>query len=464
MYEIYALEYEEEKMPNVSTGKIETVAVLMDKNLVHSPLFSGLGYVVINPVLTLEVNKAGSLEFSLTPSHPLYNRLHKLRTIITVNENGKEIWRGRILESKTDFYKNKNIFCEGALAFLNDIMLTLPKKFATKGALLDDYMNYVCDAYNARCSLYRKITFGGCNFCALANDENAINGSTKIYVNRDASTASDSAISEDSAENDGYVSAFSALIEIPTNIYGGRFKIFYKDTGIDLVYVYTDTAFVSGDNDRYISDSNGTVIDSFVKSYQTIRFGSNLLDFEECLNASEVYTEILPFGAKPENESSRLNLKKLCGGKLYPDVTNRGSIVSEEGLEQFGRIMKVAIYDNVGSRRQLYQKAKKALQNAVGEAVSITANAVDLHMLDVDTDKLDIGDAVRVISEPHNIDAMFFISKISLDMCNPNNNKYTLGADFTSISSRDAAKTTKTSFLEERITKLEKGAVNNADE
>lgn len=76
--------------------------------------------VLIDPKVTLEVNKAGSFEFKMPPNHPQYDLPEKMRSVIQVYQDDVEIFNGRPIEQKTDFYNRKYINCEGQLAYLND--------------------------------------------------------------------------------------------------------------------------------------------------------------------------------------------------------------------------------------------------------------------------------------------------------------------------------------------------------
>ena len=59
------------------------------------------------PKLTLEMGKAGSLEFGIMPDHAYYDRLSQLSTVVTVEYDDTEIFRGRVLSNTRDF---QNIF------------------------------------------------------------------------------------------------------------------------------------------------------------------------------------------------------------------------------------------------------------------------------------------------------------------------------------------------------------------
>lgn len=103
---------------------------------------------VTSPTLKMGVDEAGSLEFTVNEVNKCYTKLQRMKTIITVkklnpkNHQEEPIWDGRILREDRDFYKNRKIYVEGALAFLNDSCQPL-KEYANKDlqALVTDILN-----------------------------------------------------------------------------------------------------------------------------------------------------------------------------------------------------------------------------------------------------------------------------------------------------------------------------------
>ena len=83
--------------------------IYADGQLLYSPTEAEEGYAVFDPKLTMELNKAGSLEFTMPPSNVMYDQLQKLKTYVTVEQDGTEIWRGRVLHDEKDFYLNDAI-------------------------------------------------------------------------------------------------------------------------------------------------------------------------------------------------------------------------------------------------------------------------------------------------------------------------------------------------------------------
>lgn len=73
-----------------------------------------------NPSVTLADNDSGSFQFTISPKHPHYDDIKKLKSEITVLHNGVEIFCGRPTEEEKDFYNNKKFFCKGELNYLTD--------------------------------------------------------------------------------------------------------------------------------------------------------------------------------------------------------------------------------------------------------------------------------------------------------------------------------------------------------
>jgi len=73
-----------------------------------------------NPSVSLEDNDSGQFDFKISPKHPYYDRIKKLKSVVTVLHNDVEIFSGRPTEERSDFYKNKKVVCKGELDYLTD--------------------------------------------------------------------------------------------------------------------------------------------------------------------------------------------------------------------------------------------------------------------------------------------------------------------------------------------------------
>ena len=76
--------------------------------------------ILENPELSLEINKVGSLTFSIYPNHPYFDRINKLSSVITVLKNNIVIFKGRVISEEQGLYNSKKFECEGVLSYLND--------------------------------------------------------------------------------------------------------------------------------------------------------------------------------------------------------------------------------------------------------------------------------------------------------------------------------------------------------
>lgn len=330
---------------------------------------------VLSPVLEMQCNAAGTLTFVLLPEHPLYSALHKMRTRIIVKQDDEIIWRGRVLETETDFYRQKTVTCEGELTYLVDSVLH-PYKLA-------DYDGTAAGLFR----LY------------LTKHNEAVGDAQQFQIgNVDIETLS-------SVENTGYGNTWDEISSNLLDIHGGFLRVRY-----DGKTRYLDWTKESGD-----------------KCGQLIRFGENLLDLSEYVSASEVVTCLIPYAGQSE---SKITIASVNGGKDY--------IEDAAGIALYGRIWGVTEFDAKDAAK-LLEMAKENLQKRLQEAVTITISAVDLHLLDVNAESFHVGDKVRVISPPHGIDAEYTCTAISLDLVNPDQSEYTFGTPETGMASTTAA-------------------------
>ena len=75
-------------------------------------------------LLDLELNKAGQFTFKIMQDHPRVNDIKILKSEIkVVDERGNLRFLGRPISDSIDFYNIHTFVCEGALAYLNDVII-----------------------------------------------------------------------------------------------------------------------------------------------------------------------------------------------------------------------------------------------------------------------------------------------------------------------------------------------------
>ena len=112
--------------------------IFADNELIYDSTLTD--YVITKGQITRELNKSGQFIFTIYSSHPYYNRIQKMKTIITVYKGEKKVFRGRVINEVIGFYKDKTFTCEGELGFLRD-SIQRPFDFSgTPGALLTQFI------------------------------------------------------------------------------------------------------------------------------------------------------------------------------------------------------------------------------------------------------------------------------------------------------------------------------------
>lgn len=357
--------------------------IYADGKTLYAPNLFHEGYGVFSPRLTVEINKAGSLEFTLPPTNEMYDNIAKLKTIVTAFQNGEEIFRGRVLHDEKDFYKQKKTYCEGELAFLLD-STQRPYTFnGTVGNLFKQFINN----HNSRVESSKQFTIGTITLSGNITCED-YNYPTTL-----------------DAINDQILANFGGTVR--TRLENGK-------RYIDLL--------------ANVSESNAVATTS-----QTIEFGTNLLDITEYISAEDVFTVIVPLGGTINNESGestdeKLTISSVNNGKDY--------IENSSAISLFGRIEKKVEWSDVKDASKLKELATEYLNKSIEMAVSLSVNAVDLHVLNVDTEQIRLGDWVRVISLPHGLNRLFQCTKIVYDMENPDQNEYSFGVEFTTMTTQ----------------------------
>lgn len=102
--------------------------IYADDELLYSPEVNLQEYKLTEAKFTTEVNKAGSFEFTMPPTHRLYSKLQHLKTDISIKytqggDSESTRFHGRVLNNSKDFNNRKQVYCEGDLAILNDTVI-----------------------------------------------------------------------------------------------------------------------------------------------------------------------------------------------------------------------------------------------------------------------------------------------------------------------------------------------------
>ena len=324
--------------------------------------------------LQLELNKAAAFDFTIYPDHPYYDRLKRLKSIITVYQEDYRLFRGRILNDELGFHNEKKVSCEGELAFLVD---SIQRPYEFQGTPAELFTLFISN-HNAQ----------------VDADHQFIVGDVTVTDPNDYITRADSE----------YLNTWESIQKKLVEILGGYLWVRHEADG-----TYID----------YLAELN-------FLAPQTVEFGKNLLDLKRQTKGEDIATAIIPLGAKAEGSDDRLTIAAVNNSVDY--------VYNQEAVDEYGWIFRVQTWDDVTEASNLLTKGNAALAEHVQMLFTVELDAADLATIDRTVESFHLGTQVRVTTAPHGIDQRFLVEKMSLSLLQPASNKLTLGKSFLSMS------------------------------
>lgn len=323
---------------------------------------------LLKPTVNLEVNKVGSASFQILPGHQYYDSFIKMKSIITIYQDNKILFKGRVYGNSEDFKKTKTIEVEGLLGYFND---SIVRSYDFKGSV-KNYVSFLINQHNSQVEPRQRFKLG--NVTVHSND----------YIIRS------------STENP---TTWSEITNKLINNLSGYIVIRYEDDGnyIDYLKDFTDVAT------------------------QDIAFSVNLLDLTSDTKADTLATCIIAYGAKNETTGEVVNIKSVNSGLDY--------VSDPDAVAKYGKIYEVATWEDVTLPSNLLKKAKAYLANKVKISTKLTIKAIDLHLADETIEAFKLGDYVRVYSKPHDINDRVLLTAYKMDLLSPANSTITLGME-----------------------------------
>ena len=368
---------------------------------------------VESPNLNLEINKVGTLTFSIYPDHPYFDRLIKLKSRIVAKRGNKDIFRGRIINDEQGIYNEKNIECESSLAYLND-------------------------------SIYRPASFNGTPeelFALIFNNHNSqVTEEQKLKIGNVTVTDPNNYIARSWED---YLSSWDLLKTRLLDTLGGYLVERYEDDG---TYIDWLEDFKTGD--------------SLLVSTQTIEFGENLINILAKNDASTTYSVVIPLGYEIENDDGtkeRLTIKSVNDNKDY--------LVNETALAAYGwKVAPVSetTWDDVTLASNLKTKGQNYLNNqAVMIASTLEITALDLAAVDKDIEFFFIYKYVRIKSTPHNFNKVYLLKSIKIPLDHPESTQITLGETLSTLTGIELGNKQKIDGVITRVETIEADYVTN---
>ena len=324
------------------------------------------GKEIISGTLTEEINSVSALEFTLPPSNDMAGQITPHASIIRLESDGAEIFRGTANSVSKNFRGDTVVSCDGMIALMADV-IRAPD--SVSGINTKYYVNSLITNYNNGVSDNRHISAGIIDEFGTFTADHSQECKNIFEL-----------LKEVRSDKGGYIWA---------SYVGGDVRINYTST---------------------IGRRNN----------QQIAFGSNLVNIEDQLEVGTLVTRVWPLGKEG------LTIASVNNGIIY--------LQNEEVELRYGRVDKTIQVDSddpsvVKSYGQAYLTRYAAMNN------TITLTAIDLHNLDKKISSFEVGDAVRVLSPPHGIDAEMIVNSVSTDLVQLSNSRITLGGKKGSITS-----------------------------
>lgn len=342
--------------------------------------------IILDPELTLEANEFGSFTFTVPAANPCYDTIALKNVVVSVEEDGTEIFMGQITEWNRKFDLDMEVTCEGELSYLEDRNCIIEEQIYTSSQLL-------------RLAVTADRRF--------AQEGKAFNFGTVTKQK----TGADKDEKETRAISDCWSVAKSYLADK----YGGYLRLrktVKMEKGVRVYRRYLDYLDMPPD-----------------QSDQVIEFGTNLLDISYSLQANRVVNSIVVIGYETTGWFVFKNTKEI-----------RAEVRNDASIREFGLCQRYMTVDGTKSTREsLIKKGRNELQKTTEQFNgSITVNAADLVDIGVDTDRLVFMKQARIISESHGLKNWVLCTKEVIPLDAPEEKEFTFGETSQSLSALQA--------------------------
>ena len=382
--------------------------IYADEILIYDDTSSDSFYKVASPHLTLEKGAPGSLKMTIPPGTAGYDVIVRMATNIRVEKDGQELWAGRAIQESKDFLNQRQITCEGELAYFNDTT-QLPQTYDYTGqSAFLEFLEAILALHNAHTTDDRRI------FIKDPDPQSPTYNHVISIIRQDVPSGGLHITT-------GYENTLTYLSKM-VDEFGGYFRI-RKVKGIR----YLD----------YVDDSTANT------TTQIIEFGKNLMDFTKSYDSTDFATVVIPLGAKQESgegeeaenyltvkdQSPRDSWHSSPANEIYVANIGDGTPEHPDLVSMYGWIEKVVHWDEETDASQLMKRAEAYLDSFQFETMVLEVSALDLHYLNPEIQDIGIGELVYVRSAPHGLNKLFPVNKLDIPLDQPQNTIFQLGAE-----------------------------------
>lgn len=381
--------------------------VLYDNQLLFDPYTDDR---ITDTKLSSKLNAASYFDFTISSTHSLYSKIEERAGEVRIYFNNLILFKGEITKIDEDFEGNYSVSCTGVLDYLTATRVrpystVQGEQPLTCPATVDGYFQWLIDQHNSNCLDSRK------RFSVGVNQGNMLDKNNYIYRSSEQRPTTASEI-EDKI----------------LNSVGGYLFVRYRDD-LNILDLYAD-----------VHDVNTQIID----------YGVNILDFTKTTTAETQYTAVVATGYTPDPPEGQPDVKMKpitlegCadGGTPYSStIVKMGDRVYDvEAVTRYGYREYYVSNTDIKTHDGLLEYACKILNTLLSPARTISVRAVDLALiLGEKYQHLQLGQAVRVRSKPRKVDEYVMVNSIDLDLMNPENTTFDLGASYDTLTGQQSA-------------------------
>ncbi|MGL5173557.1 MAG: phage tail spike protein, partial [Olsenella sp.] len=319
----------------------------------------------------------------------------------------RELFRGRITDAGEDGRLSRTITCEGCLAYLADSIVRPYGTYADTTSTTPQWT----DLAPATARTYAEW---------LISQHNSQTDATKRFaIGRDE--LPDTPITRSSTE-------------YPTTLAELKDKVLTDLSCYARAYVQDGTRYID-----LLADGGGDAA-------QTISFGTNLLDYATTRSMADVKTCIIPVASSTSSDTVTPTLDGIQDGPVagHDGCSKQGDhVLYDAGVTKYGIRAEKVGYDAT-TEQGLLDAACADLTTASDVVESLSISAVDLSHVDPTVGPIGLLDWVRVTSPPHGVDQSILCLKVSIDVDDPTQTKYTLGATLPTLTNSTAIRERET--------------------
>lgn len=365
--------------------------------------------VVTNASMSVEINAAAYMDFTMSRPHPLYNTISERDGVVTLYWDSDILFQGVIESIDMDLYGNKSVSCVSALDYLNDTVVRPYSTIAgeqklTAPSSVDGYFQWLIDQHNKHVLDSRKYFY--------------------IGVNQGANLKNNNFIYRSSTNNPTTASEIS-------------------DKLLDELGGYLTMRYVDG---RYVLDLYS---DPSKMNTQIIDFGVNITNFSKTIDTKDQYTALILKGGSPESSGEDgittvddpIDISNVPDGGTRFDSTilKHGDVIYDPvAVLRYGYKEEAYEDSTITDVDTLLKAGIAALNKRKNPQIRLDIKAVDLSMFTEGYTHLNVGDVVRVRSAVHNTDEYLMVNSISLDLNDPGQSEYSIGQVYDSLTGQQS--------------------------